>query len=92
MSAPVAPTDRSGGKRLQETAVAGVRAIAFWIAVVLPAAYLPVLSTLLLPVAPTAVPLDPFFALVALLAVHGSCVLLGHEHAPGYERRVSSVR
>lgn len=92
MSAPVASTDRSVGKRLQETAVAGVRAIAFWIAVVLPVAYLPVLSTLLFPVFPAAVPLDPFFELVALLAVHGSCVLLGHEHAPGYERHVSSVR
>ncbi|ELZ07412.1 hypothetical protein [Natrialba aegyptia] len=92
MSTSVESTDRSVGKRLQETAVAGVRAIAFWIAVVLPVAYLPVLSTLLLPRSLTVVPLDPFLALVASLGIHGSCVLLGHEHAPGYERRVSSVR
>ncbi|ELY88940.1 hypothetical protein [Natrialba taiwanensis] len=92
MSTLVESTDRSVGKRLQETAVAGVRAIAFWIAVVLPVAYLPVLSTLLFPFSPAAVPLDPFFALVILIAIHGSCVVLGHEHTPGRGRHVSSIR
>lgn len=92
MSVPVASTDRSVGKRLQETAVAGVRAIAFWIAVVLPVAYLPVVAVLSLSMVPPTVHLGPDLALVALLAIHGSCVVIGHEHTPGRGRHVSSIR
>ncbi|ELY94345.1 hypothetical protein C482_18592 [Natrialba chahannaoensis JCM 10990] len=64
----------------------GVRTLAFWIAVVLPAAYLPVLigPSLLSISTPTAT--HQSLALLGLLVLHGLCIVLGHEHSPRSRR------
>ncbi|WP_435097162.1 hypothetical protein [Halorubrum sp. N11] len=52
-------------------AIAGVRAAAFWAAVILPLAYVPA--------AYGAMGFETWSAL-ALIAVHMACVVVGHEH------------
>jgi len=52
-------------------ALAGVRAAAFWAAIILPLAYVPA--------AYGALGFETWSAL-ALIAVHMACVLIGHEH------------
>ena len=54
--------------------VSGLRRLAFWAAVVLPLAYLPLLSN----------PVDgqQLLVLVALVAVNVVCLLVGHDHSP----------
>ena len=52
----------------------GLRAVAFWIAVVLPLAYLPVLYG--------AISLPGLESLFVLLVVHVGCVIVGHNHTP----------
>ena len=60
--------------RAPDQPVAVLRAAAFWLAVVLPAAYLPIAA---LP----ATRGDPL--LPGLLVVHALCVALGYDHSPG---------
>ena len=49
--------------------IGGVRAAAFWTAVFLPLAYVPAAYTV-----------DGSAVLLALLALHMGCVVIGHEH------------
>ncbi|SNR43814.1 hypothetical protein SAMN06264855_106133 [Halorubrum vacuolatum] len=51
--------------------IGGVRAAAFWTAVLLPLAYVPAAYTT-----------DGAAVLLALLALHMTCVVIGHEHNP----------
>jgi len=53
-------------------ALAGVRAAAFWAAIVLPLAYVPA--------AYGAMGFDGAWSALALIAVHMACVVIGHEH------------
>ncbi|PAU78805.1 hypothetical protein CK500_16305 [Halorubrum salipaludis] len=53
-------------------AIAGVRAAAFWAAIVLPLAYVPA--------AYGAMGFDGAWSALALIAVHAACIALGHEH------------
>ncbi|EMA58079.1 hypothetical protein [Halorubrum lipolyticum] len=53
-------------------AIAGVRAAAFWAAVVLPLAYVPA--------AYGAMGFGGAWSALALIAVHAACVVIGHEH------------
>ncbi|WP_139173644.1 hypothetical protein [Natrialba sp. SSL1] len=64
----------------------GVCTLAFWIAVVLPAAYLPVLVGPSLLSIPTPTATDQSLALLGLLVLHGLCIVLGHEHRPRSRR------
>ena len=59
---------------VREPLLAGLRRLAFWLAIVLPVAYLPLLSA--------GVDGRTGFILAALLAVNLCCLLLGHEYAP----------
>jgi hypothetical protein len=54
--------------------VGGLKRLAFWAAVVLPLAYLPLLSS----------PIDTqqSLVLVALVAVNVVCLLVGHDYSP----------
>lgn len=54
--------------------VSGLKRLAFWTAVVLPLAYLPLLSS----------PIDTqqSLVLVALVAVNVVCLLVGHDYSP----------
>ena len=61
---------RTGLERSVAGVVAALRTVAFWVAVVLPAAY------------PAALAVRPE-ALPALLAGHAVAVALGHGHRPG---------
>ena len=73
MSHRPVPLPASTGPSLGSV-VNGVRRLAFWAAVVLPLAYLPLLST----------PIDgrTSLALVALVAVNVVCLLVGHDYSP----------
>lgn len=53
-------------------AIAGVRAAAFWAAIVLPLAYVPA--------AYGAMGFEGAWSALALIAVHMACVVIGHEH------------
>ena len=53
-------------------AVAGIRAAAFWAAVALPLAYVPVASG--------AMGFESAWSALALIVVHAVCVVIGHEH------------
>ncbi len=55
--------------QFRELTISGVRATAFWTAVVLPFAYIPAMYML-----------DGSTVLLALLALHMICVVIGHEH------------
>lgn len=55
--------------------VAGLRALAFWVAVVLPLAYLPMLYEV--GITPSAT------TLVGLVAIHVVAIVVGHGHTPG---------
>jgi hypothetical protein len=59
---------------VREPLVRGFRRLAFWLAIVLPVAYLPLLSA--------GVDGRSGLLLAALLAVNLCCLLLGHEYAP----------
>ncbi len=58
--------------RFRRLTVVGVRALAFWAAVLLPIAYVPALYGLAW--------FDGSWSFLALLAVHIACVVVGHEH------------
>lgn len=53
-------------------AIAGVRAAAFWAAVVLPLAYVPAAYGVM--------GFEGAWSAIALIAVHMACVVIGHEH------------
>jgi hypothetical protein len=56
----------------RDKAIAGVRAVAFWAAVLLPLAYLPAAYGLL--------GFANGWSTLALIAAHAACVVVGHEH------------
>lgn len=58
--------------RFRRLTVGGVRAAAFWAAVLLPVAYIPGVYGV--------GGFDGSWTLLALLAVHIACVVIGHEH------------
>ena len=60
--------------RVREPLVGGLRRLAFWLAIVLPVAYLPLLAA--------GIGGRSGLLLAALLAVNLCCLLLGHEYAP----------
>jgi len=60
---------RIGATQLRRLTVGGVRAAAFWAAVSLPLVYVPAAYTV-----------DGSSVLLALLALHMACVVIGHEH------------
>ena len=57
---------------LRRRTIAGVRAAAFWAAIVLPVAYLPAAYGVMGFEAP--------WSTVALITAHIACVVIGHEH------------
>lgn len=57
---------------LRRRAIAGVRAVAFWAAIVLPIAYLPA--------AYGAMGFDGAWSTIALITAHIVCAVIGHEH------------
>ncbi|WP_340098715.1 hypothetical protein [Salinibaculum salinum] len=67
---PLPPCPELPGQRL----VGVLRRVAFWTAVVLPLAYLPLLSS----------PVDDteLLVFVALVAVNVVCLLVGHDYSP----------
>lgn len=66
---PVPAPAASVATRCRQLTVGSVRAAAFWTAVFLPLAYVPAAYTM-----------DGSTALLALLALHMACVVIGHEH------------
>jgi len=64
---------RSAADRLRAAAAGGVRAAAFWSAVLLPAVYLPAASVLD----------GPAGLLPACLALNAGCAALGHDYRAG---------
>lgn len=50
----------------------GVRAVAFWATVMLPVAYVPAMYGV--------AGFDTEWSVLALLAIHMACVVIGHEH------------
>ena len=63
-----------GGRNHWQAIGYKLQAVAFWIAVVLPLAYLPVLYG--------AISLPGLESLFVLLVVHVGCVIVGHDHSP----------
>ncbi|GAB7092157.1 hypothetical protein JCM18237_24280 [Halorubrum luteum] len=60
---------RVAAAQCRRLTVGGVRATAFWAAVFLPLVYVPAAYTV-----------DGSAVLLALLALHMACVVIGHEH------------
>lgn len=58
--------------RFRQLTVTGVRAVAFWAAVAMPIAYVPALYGV--------GGFESTWSLLALLAIHIACVVIGHEH------------
>lgn len=71
---PSAPVDAPLLARCRRLTAVGVRATAFWAAVLLPIAYVPVVT------GAAGGSADLF---LALLALHVACMVVGHEHSPG---------
>ena len=74
MSNSTVHSKRQGGRSHWKAIGRGLRALAFWIAVMLPLAYLPVLYG--------AISLPGLESLLALLIVHVVSVIVGHDHSP----------
>ncbi len=72
MSSRLAPIPIS--PRPLQSLTSGVQRLAFWVAVVLPLAYIPILSS--------PVEKSELLALTALIGVHVVCLLAGHDYSP----------
>lgn len=58
--------------RFRRLTMGGIRAVAFWATVMLPVAYVPAMYGV--------AGFDTAWSVLALLATHMACVVIGHEH------------
>ncbi|MGZ0747603.1 hypothetical protein [Haloparvum sp. AD34] len=75
MSNSSLPSGRQAPRQVRRLTAGGVRAVAFWAAVLLPLAYLPALHVGLVESSPG--------LFLALLVTNVACAVVGHEHEPG---------